>query len=79
MDHGESKGVNRKISISASLATLKPLTVWIATNWKILQEMGVADHLTCFLKNLYAGQEETEPNMETLTGSKLGKNYDKTV
>ena len=41
--------------------------------------MGVADHLTCFLKNLYAGQEETEPNMEKLTGSKLGKNYDKTV
>ena len=79
MDHGESKGVNRKISISVSLATLKPLTVWIATNWKILQEMGVADHLTCFLKNLYAGQEETEPNMEKLTGSKLGKNYDKTV
>ena len=48
---------SRKISISASLTTLKPLTVWITTNWKILKEMGVSDHLTCLLRNLYAGQE----------------------
>ena len=27
--------------------------------WKILKEMGVPDHLTCFLRNLYAGQEST--------------------
>ena len=27
--------------------------------WKILQEMGIPDHLTCLLRNLYAGQEET--------------------
>ena len=27
--------------------------------WKILQEMGIPDHLTCFLRNLHAGQEET--------------------
>ena len=32
---------------------------WITTNWKILQEMGIPDHLTCFLRNLYAGQEAT--------------------
>ena len=38
---------------------LKPLTVGITTNWKILQEMGIADHLTCHLRNLYAGQEAT--------------------
>ena len=38
---------------------LKPLTVWITTNWKILQEMGIPDHLICFLRNLYAGQEAT--------------------
>ena len=31
--------------------------VWITTNWKILKEMGIPDHLTCLLKNLYAGQE----------------------
>ena len=38
---------------------LNPLTVWITTNWKILQDMGISDHLTCFLRNLYAGQEAT--------------------
>ena len=37
----------------------KPLTVWITINWKILQEMGIPDHLTCVLRNLYAGQEAT--------------------
>ena len=37
----------------------KPLIVWITTNWKILQEMGIPDHLTCLLRNLYAGQEAT--------------------
>ena len=37
----------------------KPLTVWITTNWKILQEMGIPDHLTCLLRNLYACQEAT--------------------
>ena len=33
--------------------------VWITTNWKILKEMGISDHLTCLLINLYAGQEAT--------------------
>ena len=42
-----------------SLTTPKPLTVWITTNWKILQEMGIPDHLTCLLRHLYAGQEAT--------------------
>ena len=37
----------------------KPSTVWIATNWKILKEMGIPDHLICLLRNLYAGQEAT--------------------
>ena len=50
---------SRKTSTSASLTMLKPLTVWITTNWKILKEMGIPDHLTCFLRNLYAGQEAT--------------------
>ena len=44
---------------SNSLTMLKPLTVWITTNWKILREMGISDHLTCLLRNLYAGQEAT--------------------
>ena len=38
---------------------LNPLNVQITTNWKILQEMGIADHLTCLLQNLYASQEAT--------------------
>ena len=39
--------------------------------WKILQEMEIPDHLTCLLRNLYAGQEVTELDMEQHTGSKL--------
>ena len=38
---------------------MKPLMVWITINWKILKEMGIPDHLTCLLRNLYAGQEAT--------------------
>ena len=110
---------SRKTSASASLTTLKPLTVWITANcgkffkmgipdkftclltnlyeskkatefqkniyfyfidyakafrcldhnklWKILKEMGIPDHLTCLLRNLYAGQEAT---VRTLHGTK---------
>ena len=47
-------GSSRKTSISALLTMPKPLTVWITTNWKILREMGIPDHLTCLLRNLYA-------------------------
>ena len=39
------------------LTMRKPLTVWITINWKILKEMGIPDHLTCLLRNVYAGQE----------------------
>ena len=49
----------RKTSTSALLTMPKPFTVWITTNWKILQEMVIPDHLTCLLRNLYAGQEAT--------------------
>ena len=48
-----------KISTSALLTMPKPLTVWITKNWKILKEMGIPDHMTCLLRNLYAGQEAT--------------------
>ena len=37
----------------------KPLTVWITKNWKILKEMGIPNHLTSLLRNLYLGQEAT--------------------
>ena len=46
-----------KTSNSALLITLKPLTVWVTANWKILKEMGISDQLSCLLRNLYAGQE----------------------
>ena len=50
----------RKTSISALLTMPKPLTVWITINCgKILKEMGIPDHLTCLLRNMYAGQEAT--------------------
>ena len=50
---------SRKPSISALLTMPKPLTVWVTKDWKILKEMGIPDHLTCLLRNLYAGQEST--------------------
>ena len=37
----------------------KSLTEWITTNWKILKEMGIPDHFTCFLRNMYVGQKTT--------------------
>ena len=42
-------------------------------------EMGIPDHLTCVLRNLYVGQEITELDMEQQTGSKSGKEYVKAV
>ena len=55
LDHWKSDS-SRKTS-TALLTMPKPLTVWITTNWKILIEMGIPDHLTCLLRNLCAGQE----------------------
>ena len=45
------QGSFRKASSSVSVTMLKPLTVWLTTNWKILKEMGVPDHFTCLLRN----------------------------
>ena len=47
--------------------------------WEILKEMGIPGYLTCFLRNLYAYQEETEPDLKQQAGSKLGKEYIKAV
>ena len=49
---------SRKTSTSASLTMLNPLTVENKL-WKRLKEMGIPDHLTCPLRNLYSGQEAT--------------------
>ena len=46
---------------------------------KILKEIGIAEHVTCFRRNLYAGQKVTESDMEQQTSSKLGKKYIKAV
>ena len=65
---------SRKTPISALLTVPKPLTVWIITNWKILKEMGITDHLTCLLRNLYAGQETTvRTGHETTDWFQIGK------
>jgi len=49
--------------------------------WKILKEMGMPDHLTCLLRNLYVQvkKQQLEPAMKQQTGSKLGKEYVKEV
>ena len=65
---------SRKTSISALLTMPKSLTVWITINWKILKEMGIPDHLTCLLRNLYVGQEATvRPGHGTTDWFQIGK------
>ena len=59
LDHQKSNKSSRKTSTSALLTTPKSLTMWFTTNWKILREMRLSDHLTCLLNNLYEGQEAT--------------------
>ena len=49
----------RSLKKQESSRKISTLTLWITTNWKILKEMGVTDHVTCLLRNLSAGQEAT--------------------
>ena len=71
---------SRRPSISALLTMPKPLIVWTTTNSGKLQEVGIPDHLTCLLRNLYAGQEaQLQLNMEQQTGCKSGKEYMKAI
>ena len=62
----EKGGESRKTPTSASSTILKPLTMWITTNWKIPKEIGIPDNLTWVLRNLYVAQEET---VRTLHGT----------
>ena len=65
---------SRKTSISALLTMPKTLTVWITINRKIFCEMGIPDHLTCLLRNLYAVQEATgRTEHETTDWFQIGK------
>ena len=52
---------------------LKLLTVCLTINCEKFKDMGLTDQLACLLRNLYAGQEATELDMEQCTASKLGK------
>ena len=62
---------SRKTSTSALLTAKDFDCVDHSKLWKILQEMGIPDHLTCLLRNLYAGQEATvRAGLEQQTGSK---------
>ena len=55
----KKQGTFQKKSTFASLTTLKPLTMWVTTNWEILKEMRIPNHSTCVLRNLHAGPEAT--------------------
>ena len=57
---GSQKKQENSRKTSASLTTPKTLTVWITKNYEeFLKRLGIPDHLTCLLRNLYAGQEAT--------------------
>ena len=60
---------SRKTSISASLTMPKTDCVDHNKLWKILQEMGIPDHLTYLLRNLYVGQEAIVTTRHEMTGS----------
>ena len=76
---GSLKNQENSRKTSASLTTQKPLTMW-TTNWKILGETGIPDHITFLLRNLYAGQEAiVRTGMEQVTASKLGKEFNRAV
>ena len=72
---------SRKTSASPSLTMLKPLTVWITTNCgKFLKEIGISDHFTYLLRNLYAGKQGTiRTGRGTMDCFHLGKECIKAV
>ena len=80
LDHRESKGIPEKVYF----CFIDYVKTFDCVNhnkfWKILKEIEIPDHLTCLLRNLYAGQKATvRTGHEQRTGSKLGKEYDKAV
>ena len=70
---------SRKTSTSALLTMPKPLTLDHNKLWKILKEMGIPDHFTCFLRNMQVKKQQLKPDMEQQIGSNLGKEYIKAV
>ena len=64
--HYLSLGLERKLTFSSPVEN--------SVLWKILKEMGIPDHLTCLLRNLYAGQEATvRTGLETTDWFQIGK------
>ena len=73
LDHGKSKRAPEK-HLFLLYRLCQSLCVGHNKLWKILKELGIPDHLTYLLRNLYADQEAiVRPDMEQLTGSKVGK------
>ena len=80
MSVGSSKKQDSSRKISALLTMPTPLTMWITINCGQFLEMGIPDHQSCLLRNLYAGQEATvRTRHEQQTGSKSGKEFVKAV
>ena len=70
----EKQGNPRRTPTIASLTMLKPLIMDHNKLWKILQEMGIPGHLTCFLRNLYSGQEAIVRTINgIMDGFQIGK------
>ena len=65
---GSSKKQEFQKNIYFCFIVYAKVFVWITTNWKILQEIRLSDHLTCLLRNLYAGQEKTVRTGHETTG-----------
>ena len=59
LENRKSKRIPENHLLLFHLTTLKLLTVHHKKLWKMIQEMGIPDHLTCLLRKLYAGQEAT--------------------
>ena len=71
---GKSRVFQKNIYFCFVLTTLKSLTVDHNNLWKILKKKGIPDHLTCFLRNLYAGQEaRVRTGQGTMDWFKIGK------
>ena len=80
LDHRKSKRVPEKIYFCFIDYAKAFDSVDHNKLWKILKEMGIPDHLTCLLRNLYSGQEATvRTGHGTTDWFHLGKEYDKAV
>ena len=69
----------QKNTSTSSLTTLKPLTVWVTTNWKIFKETGIPGHPASWETWVQIKKQQLELYREQQTSSKLGKEYVKAV